>query len=257
MRCAWGCGARLPASLMQKHEDDQCIKREVLCPFGCDVERVTLEGLEEHKRQCPRRPVRCSLGCGAKFPADMQQVHISTMCELRCVPCRVGCGKTIPFKDRAKHETDACPQRIVACPRGCGRSLIARIVHDHAKQCDGSLPLLSLSSLKCAAVFADEALKQGMVDRAKFALDSGSRVLLSAELRENNRSAEDCQLMLRSLYMELRHSCVDLGFLPEVLIEGGGPRGGGVAMLELRPTEKALAKLANQPLVCKPCPAEC
>ena len=94
-------------------------------------------------------------------------------------------------------------------------------------------------------VFGDEAAKEALVLQARLALETGSRVLLSAELRENNRSVDDCKLMLRTLYIELRPFCVDQGFLPEVLLEGGGPRGGGVAMLEVKPSEALMLKLAD------------
>ena len=96
------------------------------------------------------------------------------------------------------------------------------------------------SGLQCGRVFGDEVYKEDTIKRARKALEAGTRVLLSAELRENNLSVPDCQLLLRTLYMEVRDCCSDLGFIPEVMVEGGGPRGGGVAMLELIPQGRYL-----------------
>ena len=245
VRCGWDCGARLPMLQMSEHEDQHCVKREVLCPFGCESDRVTVEALTAHKAACRFRPVRCPLGCGESMAFHAKELHVRQLCPRRKVPCQLGCGKHVEIEARDKHEAGACANRIVACARGCGRSLRAALAPAHEEKCSGSAPLCSISSLKCAVVFGDEAAKEALVLQARLALETGSRVLLSAELRENNRSVDDCKLMLRTLYIELRPFCVDQGFLPEVLLEGGGPRGGGVAMLEVKPSEALMLKLAD------------
>ena len=81
------------------------------------------------------------------------------LCPRRKVPCQLGCGKHVEIEARDKHEAGACANRIVACARGCGRSLRAALAPAHEEKCSGSAPLCSISSLKCAVVFGDEAAK--------------------------------------------------------------------------------------------------
>jgi len=131
--------------------------------------------------------------------------------------------------------------RLTPCAKGCSRMLLICNQVAHESQCEGTLPMTNIAGLQVSKVFGDETYKEETLARVRLALGQGNRVLLSAELRENNLSVPDCQLLLRTLYMEVKDVCQDLGFVPDVMVEGGGPRGGGVAMLELIPLEKFLS----------------
>jgi hypothetical protein len=257
IRCGWGCGARLPAQALAAHEEDDCPLREVLCTFGCDAGNISAARLHEHQASCTHREVHCRLGCGLLFKAFEQGAHEAVgigggedrhPCTKVHVQCQQ-CADTVPRGILHQHVTDECEMRIVDCAHRCGRRLICKRRSGHENSCTGSLPFVSISSLTCEKVFADDEGKEALLTQMRDSLAKGERVVLSAELRENNHSVEDCQLLLRALYMELRSGgggpggggcCKDLGFVPDVLLEGGGPRGGGVAMLELTPPQETL-----------------
>jgi hypothetical protein len=242
LRCGWGCGARFVAKELTKHEEEDCELREVLCPLGCGKDLVAKQLKQHQKVKCPKRKVRCPAGCGLSITADQQPIHVSTQCPQRPVVCSRACGMSVTFERSGQHEAAECPHRLVCCEKGCGRQLLAKNIGAHTVGCSGSLPMVSIAGLVCSNIFGDESYKETIIERATNGLENGERVLLSAELRENNRSVDDCQLLLRTLYMDLRDSCQDLGFIPEVMLEGGGPRGGGVAMLELHPQTRFISE---------------
>jgi hypothetical protein len=103
-----GCSVRLPKHDIEKHLA-LCIKRDVLCFFGCGS-KVRFEKSGAHYKKCPRRPMACSLGCGQTVEAQNYRNHQITECPERFQRCLI-CGKRV--KGHIEYESHAarCKQK--------------------------------------------------------------------------------------------------------------------------------------------------
>ena len=75
----------------------------------------------------------------------------------------------------------------------------------------------------CSSIFGDPRGKLDLCSKVSLSLRNGRGARLIAPFELNSMSLEDCRLVLRSLYLELRKVCVDQGFFPDVPIINGHP----------------------------------
>lgn len=93
---------------MAKHVANECLLREVECPFGCGIQHLLARDEDVHKEQhCRRRLVKCRQ-----------------------------CAQLMPFEERTTHEVTLCEKRIVNCPFKCGATVIAAELTQHRALCD-------------------------------------------------------------------------------------------------------------------------
>ena len=74
--------------------------------------------------------------------------------------------------------------------------------------------------ITCAAYFSNGEEKNLLSMRVMEILRQGDSVRLHASLDENSNSAEECRLVLRSIYLEFRGLCKDQGYFPDVPCDG-------------------------------------
>ncbi|KAL5009326.1 hypothetical protein ScPMuIL_014907, partial [Solemya velum] len=63
------CGVTVPMAKLGEHEDRDCPKVLVTCPFKCGAKKMTREQFNEHRPQCPKKPKECrfrAIGCQFK-----------------------------------------------------------------------------------------------------------------------------------------------------------------------------------------------
>ena len=153
--CRNGCGARVPPKLLDLHEQNECPKRIVPCPYStkelsCGADELWYEEIQEHKVVCANRPVVCELcsqaihllrlehhtlhkcphryvdcpyNCGKRdLKAKMKEQHCNLWCKCRPIECTNRCGETIPFNQVLSHKR-VCLRRQVRCMLGCGEEM--------------------------------------------------------------------------------------------------------------------------------------
>ena len=65
--CKWGCGVALEQSDTERHETQDCPKREIRCENeGCS-KSVLATDFEMHVNSCRRRRIDCPMHCGKKI----------------------------------------------------------------------------------------------------------------------------------------------------------------------------------------------
>ncbi|RLN72233.1 hypothetical protein BBJ28_00000522 [Nothophytophthora sp. Chile5] len=131
--CKWGCGFMAPIEghsvqqakvlksthPLEEHEQQQCMKRRVLCPSNCGVAELWAEELSEHTEHvCPLRLVACvQQKCTEQLPFQHRETHLRDECDFRVVTC--ACGETMTHQHHVLHAETQCPMRFVACPLQC------------------------------------------------------------------------------------------------------------------------------------------
>ena len=84
------CGARVQDFLLEKHEDEECPNRIVMCKNGCGT-AIRLDLEEKHMTTaCPRRIVECPNGCEDVVRAEELEAHL-LVCDHRVIPCGANC----------------------------------------------------------------------------------------------------------------------------------------------------------------------
>lgn len=161
MRCVFGCNAIIPAYLKRKHEEEVCVKRDVLCeicnrhvwaerlrhhqanecthrivecPNSCGMELDASLVPDHAANACPARLVMCPLGCGHRYRAEVLKTHKELECTLRRVACDLGCGEMLQYREKEAHEMFACTYRLHLCRWGCGEELQQRHLVDHEEK---------------------------------------------------------------------------------------------------------------------------
>ena len=86
-----------------------------------------------------------------------------------------------------------------------------------------SMPIEVFDTICCSSVFGDTRAKLALCNSVCACLEGSRRARLVAPFELNEMSLEDCRLVLRSLYLELRAVCADKGFFPDVPILNGQP----------------------------------
>ncbi|CAK9109305.1 Bardet-Biedl syndrome 1 protein homolog [Durusdinium trenchii] len=81
--------------------------------------------------------------------------------------------------------------------------------------------VVDFPGVSCASFFGDDVAKLAICQGIMDTLRSGKAARVIAPVAENNDSAEECRLVLRSLYLEFRGMCVDQGYFPDVPVEEG------------------------------------
>jgi ankyrin repeat protein len=136
--CRNGCGARLAPKLLDKHEDEDCPKRFVECPYApCGTEELWAEEIPAHKPVCPNRPTPCpNPKCGKIVPLLGLERHLKEECESRIVPCPFKCDvKDLRFRMLDIHCTKQCKMRPVECSNHCGETISFCEVFEHKRTC--------------------------------------------------------------------------------------------------------------------------
>ncbi|GMF26907.1 unnamed protein product [Phytophthora fragariaefolia] len=120
--CRLGCGEVMKVLLLEEHETDYCLLRNVFCDHCHAMLPVKL--LEAHlEKECQNRPRGCRLGCSVKVAWADGGEHESTQCLKRVIKCNL-CEGDVWFSERNRHEKYECPLRIYGkCEAGCGQIL--------------------------------------------------------------------------------------------------------------------------------------
>lgn len=70
--------------------------------------------------------------------------------------------------------------------------------------------------IACSTYFGNQEAKHLLSLKVMEFLGAGASVRLHASLEDNSNSAEECRLVLRSIYLEFRGLCKDQGYFPDV-----------------------------------------
>jgi hypothetical protein len=110
VRCARGCGEKMPAKHSEHHFAVGCKLRSVGCA-RCGEQMKAAE-IEQHVQS--RCAELCTLGCGTIVPfGQMTTHHRSGDCSEYYVQCGYNCGAKFPRDAVARHEAEECPFRVV------------------------------------------------------------------------------------------------------------------------------------------------
>ncbi len=127
VNCRWKCNERVRVKHLIDHEMTVCSLRQVPCPRGCGILKVTNsnEEWENHlSNDCTRRWVTCPRsGCNRRVWVSLVESHLNTECPKRVVVCREGCGEYFPAEASDAHARFGCTLRVRKCPHGCGEKL--------------------------------------------------------------------------------------------------------------------------------------
>ncbi|XP_060585113.1 TNF receptor-associated factor 3-like isoform X2 [Ruditapes philippinarum] len=75
------CKIFVPAKLLQKHFDDECLVVQLACPYSCGSQPMARTELRNHMETCPSKPKECrfkSVGCDFKGTDEQVQHHLVT-----------------------------------------------------------------------------------------------------------------------------------------------------------------------------------
>ncbi|KAH3742527.1 hypothetical protein Pelo_16082 [Pelomyxa schiedti] len=89
--CSNGCGAVLPASNQEQHNNENCPNFQLTCTHECKKQFMRKD-LEAHMQICP---TACTLGCSAQVAPINQQCHEDKDCpmkEIHCIENVIGCS---------------------------------------------------------------------------------------------------------------------------------------------------------------------
>ncbi|XP_065054907.1 TNF receptor-associated factor 3-like isoform X1 [Rhopilema esculentum] len=107
--CPAECGKRVAKSLLEKHVNENCPRRQVECEH-CQM-KVPVSELQSHYNACEYCPIDCSFNCGAeKIPRKLLQEHFEKYCpnaETACYFSFCGCmfrGKREAIEDHLRQE---------------------------------------------------------------------------------------------------------------------------------------------------------
>ena len=131
--CTWGCGEWLLMAEQKHHVKDVCPKRMLPCNLKCGLflraEFWNWAGTRQthEENECVKRKVMCPQGCKKAVVFEDLEVHCQTQCAKRRIPplhCRLNCGMIwiggmdrykAMLQEREEHEKEECGERIVQC----------------------------------------------------------------------------------------------------------------------------------------------
>ena len=131
--CTWGCGEWLLMEEQKKHVIDVCPKRMLPCDLHCGLflraEFWEWAGTRQvhEENECVKRLVLCPQNCKKSVVFEDLEIHCQTQCAKRRIPplhCRLGCGKIwiggmdrfkAMMEEREDHEKEECGERNVQC----------------------------------------------------------------------------------------------------------------------------------------------
>ena len=131
--CTWGCGEWLLMAEQKHHVANTCPKRMLPCNLKCGLflraEFWDWAGTREthEENECVKRKVMCPQGCKKAVVFEDLEVHCQTQCAKRRIPplhCRLDCGMVwiggmdrykAMLQEREEHEKEECQERIVQC----------------------------------------------------------------------------------------------------------------------------------------------
>uniref|UniRef100_A0A1I8H4C3 TRAF-type domain-containing protein n=1 Tax=Macrostomum lignano TaxID=282301 RepID=A0A1I8H4C3_9PLAT len=102
--CLMRCGAEFEKRFQQKHRDEDCPKRQVICQF-CELSMLA-ETESEHSDACPKFPVPCPNKCSKEVTRETLQEHLDSDCLQQSQPCpfaNYGCAHTGKKQELAAH----------------------------------------------------------------------------------------------------------------------------------------------------------
>lgn len=183
VQCSLGCGQRMQAQYLAKHEQTTCEFRIVSCACGEEVEAKALrqhkvsacrlrmvdcvcgeqvadEALSNHaETSCAKTLLRCPLGCGVYVERVQLEHHCDSQCAKRQVSCSLGCGAVLWAEEATAHNENICPQRSITC--ACDEAVKALDMAKHREEaCD-------LRLVHCEQCGQDVAAKRLAVHRSE------------------------------------------------------------------------------------------
>ena len=123
------CGLVVRERELEGHKAKVCQERKVECSKGCGRRVRASEILRHQTTQCAARLLTCE-ACDEEYVFKDEKLHLERVCPARVVGCRL-CGDSIKFMMLIRHEGQECPKRMLLCGKGCGASVPADELLDH------------------------------------------------------------------------------------------------------------------------------
>lgn len=165
--CPNRCKEQVRAMNLDSHLASSCLERQRRCA-ACRQFLISKDKTKHEEKECVRREVDCDSHCGMKLLYQDLRDHRRFHCELRMVRCRnQPCSQVIAFKDRDSHE-EKCLYSVTRCRQDCGLSVLkVDLMHHEQDLCPKRLVSCSL---KCSElVHADSLSKhEGSLCRRRF-----------------------------------------------------------------------------------------
>jgi hypothetical protein len=131
--CPNGCGEACNQFLMKSHVLNDCVYREIPCPYGCNVRRLYYKDIENHcDNICLNRKIRCKK-CRLLYPRNENFKHVNDECVYRIILCPNLCGVSIQHNDMNLHMNDICTNRLILCPLYCQELVVFSSIKEHTK----------------------------------------------------------------------------------------------------------------------------